>query len=74
MNNSEQLTLDFSTSCTESNSTQGSANNVLSLDSLRQAKLDKNLQNVYREIFDSIKHVKLKRRVSSEEDTSYLFG
>lgn len=70
----EQLTLDFSAPDAGPDKVQDASSNVLSLDLVRRAKLDKNLQNAYREIFDSVKHVRLRRDGHHENETSSSFG
>lgn len=69
----EQLTLDFSAPDAGPNEVQDFSSNVLSLDRVRRAKFDKNLQSAYREIFASVKHVKLRHRENRDDEKSSSF-
>ena len=74
MVNVEQLTLDFSATDAGLETARRSASNVHSLDQLRRTKLDKNLESAYREIFESVKHVKLRPKVDREDGSLSSLG
>lgn len=69
----EQLTLDFSVPDAHSNDKPSLSSNVLSLDYARHAKLDKNLERAYRQISDSVKHVKLRRDENHDVEVLRFF-
>lgn len=73
MVNAEQLTLDFSASDAGPEKARHAASNVHSLDQMRRTKLDKSLESAYREIFESVKHVKLRGKVDRENLSSSSF-
>ena len=70
MVNAEQLTLDFSATDAGPEKVPRASSNVHSLDRLRRTKLDKSLERAYREISESVKHVKLRRKVDREDLSS----
>ncbi len=70
----EQLTLNFSVPDFESGTIHDSSSNVLSLDRARHARLERDIQNVYREISDSVKHVKLRLKTDRDEGSNSSFG
>ena len=67
--NAEQLTLDFSATNAGPEKGIHVASNVHSLDQLRRTKLDKSLESAYREIFESVKHVKLRPKADGEDES-----
>lgn len=69
----EQLTLDFSATDAGPEKVPHALSNVHSLDQLRRTKLDKSLESAYREISESVKHVKLQRKVDREDLSSSSF-
>lgn len=69
----EQLTLDFSVPDANSNDASCISSNVLSLDHARHVKLDKNLERAYRQISDSVKHVKLRRNENHDVEVLRFF-
>lgn len=70
----EQLMLNFSVPDSESGTIHESPSNVLSLDRVRRAKVESDIQNVYREISDSVKHVKLRLKTDRDEGSNSSFG
>lgn len=74
MVNAEQLKLDFSATDAGPEKVQQHSSNVHSLDGVRRSRLEKSLQSAYREIFDSVKHVKLRNMVDREDASPSSFG
>jgi len=73
--NAKQLHLDFSSDqSAREEVSKHSPSNVLSLNRIRQAKIEKSVQAAYSEIVDSVKHIKLRSNFALEDGSPSLYG